>query len=123
MPYLMQMNGKGVMADGWELGEKPTVFGRGEDADVTIGDGAMSRRHFAITYREGRHEVTDLGSANGISLNDEIVETGSLKAGDVVQAGKTKFYYDIGMDTMVGQQKGLGTEVRRGLKELYAELE
>ena len=124
MPYLMQMDGKGVMAQGWELSESTMVFGRGEDADITIPDGAMSRRHFVISFRGGQHEVTDLESANGILVNDDQTAIDTLKAGDVIQAGKTKFYYDVGMQTMVAQQAGrVGSSVKNELKELFDELE
>lgn len=124
MPYLMQMDDKGVMAQGWELGESTKVFGRDDQADVTIGDAAMSRKHFAVTFREGRHEITDLSSSNGIRLNGDYVTNTALRAGDVIEAGKTKFYYDIGMDTMINQDGGqLGRNVQNELRDLYAELE
>lgn len=66
------------------------VVGRGADADVTVADPKVSRRHLAV--RPGRvTEVCDLGSRNGSSVwNDDIrcaLEPGrwtTLRPGDRV---------------------------------------
>ena len=124
MPYLMHMNEKGIATEGWELGRKTMVFGRGEDVDVRIDDETMSRRHFAIEFKDKGHEVTDLESGNGTRLNNVKVQNKALAAGDVIQAGQSLFRYDVGMSTMINQAEDKsGRTIRSQLKDLYSQFE
>lgn len=41
------------------------VFGRGPGADVVVNDEYASPKHCAVTEKDGRFYVTDLGSTNG----------------------------------------------------------
>ena len=69
------------------------VFGRGEEATIQmIKDEALSRIHFAIDFKGDTVEFKDLGSANGTELNKREVLAASLKNGDVIQAGDSKFH-------------------------------
>lgn len=53
------------------LGEL-TRIGRAANSDVLIEDSSVSRRHALIQRQEdGDHVLTDLGSANGTTLNEE----------------------------------------------------
>ncbi len=71
------------------------VIGRGTEADIRINDPGISRRHaeFLITLgREGQDpliEVHDLGSTNGIRIDDRKVPRATLRNGSVVKAGNT----------------------------------
>ncbi|MBI5512025.1 MAG: FHA domain-containing protein [Deltaproteobacteria bacterium] len=65
------------------------VFGRGEQADVVIADMHMSRRHFVVVDSGAAVEVVDLGSRNGVRLNERPVKRGVLKSGDHLGAGDT----------------------------------
>jgi pSer/pThr/pTyr-binding forkhead associated (FHA) protein len=67
------------------------VLGR-EDADVTIDDPEMSRRHAVVRPTSGGGEVQDLGSLNGTRLNGEkIQDTARLAPGDELRLGRTVF--------------------------------
>jgi pSer/pThr/pTyr-binding forkhead associated (FHA) protein len=68
--------------------EKPrTIVGRGPGVDLTLDDPAMSRQHMAVEIRDGRFQVRDLDSTNGLMLNGRIITAGELKHGDRLKAG------------------------------------
>jgi CheY-like chemotaxis protein len=61
----------------------PFVVGRNPDSDHRINDPMISRRHCAISVRDGRVWVEDLGSRNGTRLNGEpLTEARPLGDGD-----------------------------------------
>jgi two-component system cell cycle response regulator len=64
------------------------VIGRGEEADLTIEDGAVSRVHARIFRRaDGTFQVEDLGSTNGTFVRGRRVMIAGLVEGDHVQLG------------------------------------
>src|SRR5690554_4012561 len=46
-----------------------TVIGRGSEADITVADSGISRKHVEVRWDGERAEVHDLGSTNGSQLN------------------------------------------------------
>jgi pSer/pThr/pTyr-binding forkhead associated (FHA) protein len=70
-----------------------SIVGRSDDADVTIVDGYISRRHARFTVRDDAVSVADLGSANGTFVGEERlkpeVET-PLTAGGGLRLGQTE---------------------------------
>jgi hypothetical protein len=58
------------------------LLGRSRRCDVVLPDAAISRRHALISVRGGRWSVRDLGSTNGVQVNDRHVETAVIWAGD-----------------------------------------
>jgi serine phosphatase RsbU (regulator of sigma subunit) len=65
------------------------VIGRGELVDVRLDDVTVSRRHAEVRPVLGTWELVDLGSANGVLLNDErIAAPRALKDGDRVGVGQ-----------------------------------
>ena len=78
-------------------------FGRSLEADVTLEDGAVSRKHCQIEpvkVEEGQPEqwsVVDLQSRNGTRVNGKaLTEATLLKPGDVVSIGHTKIGFRAG---------------------------
>jgi diguanylate cyclase (GGDEF)-like protein len=64
------------------------VIGRGDEADLTIEDGAVSRAHARIFRRaDGTFQVEDLGSTNGTFVRGRRVMIACLAEGDHVQLG------------------------------------
>ena len=55
--------------------------------DVTLEDPAMSRQHLAVEIRDGRFQVRDLDSTNGLMLNGRIITQAELQHGDRLKAG------------------------------------
>lgn len=65
------------------------VIGRGEQADVYVPDMRMSRKHFVVVDAGNAVEIVDLGSRNGISVNQHALKRALLKSGDCIEAGDT----------------------------------
>jgi S-DNA-T family DNA segregation ATPase FtsK/SpoIIIE len=65
------------------------TIGRGNGCDLVLSDTLVSRRHVRVFLAPGSAEILDLGSANGIMLNDEPVTRGSWLPGDRLRIGDT----------------------------------
>ena len=67
------------------------VIGR-ENADLTIDDAEVSRRHVSVRLEGGQLEVKDLGSANGTFVNGSRID-GPVKVGGgaKIRIGQTEF--------------------------------
>lgn len=63
------------------------TLGRSVKCDACFEDPQLSRRHAEFFFRDGVLEVKDLGSANGILVNQKKVAAASLQPGDLVQMG------------------------------------
>jgi pSer/pThr/pTyr-binding forkhead associated (FHA) protein len=85
------------------------VLGRGEDADVMIGDLKASRKHAEIALdTTNAWSVRDLGSANGILVNGQNVRASKLKSSDTILLGDTTFEFfpsDAGTRVLVAPPK------------------
>lgn len=69
--------------------DRPLEVGRDCDG-LLIADPRASRRHCLLTPRGSSLEVEDLGSTNGISVNDAPTGRGALDIGDVLSLGDTR---------------------------------
>jgi pSer/pThr/pTyr-binding forkhead associated (FHA) protein len=69
------------------LSEGATVsIGRQESSDIFISEQHVSRQHAVISYQDGVFVLRDLGSANGVFLNDaRVTEPMPLLAGDTIR--------------------------------------
>jgi pSer/pThr/pTyr-binding forkhead associated (FHA) protein len=67
----------------------PATVGRSPDADVSIGDDSISRRHCQFFLNaSGALSVHDFNSMNGTYVDDQrIKKRAVLKPGDVVRVG------------------------------------
>jgi sigma-54 dependent transcriptional regulator, acetoin dehydrogenase operon transcriptional activator AcoR len=82
------------------MGQKNMVIGRDADCDVTLNDGATSRRHARIERRGEHHYIVDLDSTNGTMVNGWRVRERLLVENDVVRIGDTVFRFtDRGCET------------------------
>lgn len=59
-------------------------IGRDPACDVVLSYSAVSRHHAVLSIRGGACTVRDIGSTNGICLNDHPILTGRLRPGDVL---------------------------------------
>ena len=72
------------------------VLGRSKDCDCIFRDPNVSRRHAELRRGStGDWQVVDLGSTNGVKVNDRRVESSRLAPGDEVTIGTTRFVFDI----------------------------
>ena len=65
------------------------TIGRGAGCELRLSDTLVSRRHVRVFLSPGSAEILDLGSANGITLNDEPVARGAWLPGDRLRVGDT----------------------------------
>lgn len=90
-------------AYGLVVGEN--LIGRDPATRVHLTTRDVSRRHAQITIADdGTASVHDLGSANGIEVNDEIVTDAPLRDGDRLTLGARRFRYDALMPGLTQMQ-------------------
>ena len=65
----------------------PFIIGRSSEADLVLGDAGASRKHAAIEEKEGKVSIKDLGSLNGIFVNDHFTKEFALQDGDEITIG------------------------------------
>jgi DNA segregation ATPase FtsK/SpoIIIE, S-DNA-T family len=65
------------------------TIGRGNGCDLMLSDTLVSRRHVRLFLAPGSAEILDLGSANGITLNEVPVTRGAWLPGDKLRIGDT----------------------------------
>jgi pSer/pThr/pTyr-binding forkhead associated (FHA) protein len=69
------------------------ILGRSETADIKLQDTKSSREHAEITKSGEDWVITDLGSQNGLLVNDQKVNQAKLKEGDKIVIGTTVFKF------------------------------
>jgi pSer/pThr/pTyr-binding forkhead associated (FHA) protein len=70
----------------------PAVIGRSPDADLTIDDDTVSRRHADLRGNRESIELEDRGSSNGTTLNgNDVAGPITLHDGDLVGLGSATF--------------------------------
>jgi len=69
-------------------------MGRSEDADISINHSSVSRFHAELfAVGNGRYEIIDKGSANGIRINGQEVRRGFIEAGDALELGDVRLRF------------------------------
>ena len=97
-PAAAQTSGYWVEINGVRhpLNQPVTALGRGTDVELRIDDPSVSRRHAEI--RTGSPSViSDLGSTNGIVVDDQHVRQAQLRDGSVIQLGNTTIIFRQGL--------------------------
>jgi hypothetical protein len=79
-----------------------TVIGRGTDADITVNDSSISRRHVEFTWDGSRAQVRDLGSTNGSRLDGVRLTVSGLESGSVIDMGSTRVIFHVVPETRGG---------------------
>jgi pSer/pThr/pTyr-binding forkhead associated (FHA) protein len=73
------------------------VIGRGESCDVVLDDRHCSRNHAEIHRVGGSFVLRDLGSTNGVFLNDvRVVADVELRPDDVIRMGESRIRFRVG---------------------------
>jgi diguanylate cyclase (GGDEF)-like protein len=73
--------------------EAAVVFGRGADCQLVLDDETVSRRHARLTCLGGAYVLEDLGSTNGVFVNNAPGPKHTLKDGDHVKVGRTIYKF------------------------------
>jgi hypothetical protein len=72
------------------------IIGRSRESDCVIDDQNVSRRHAELRRNSsGDWQIVDLGSTNGVKVNDRQVDSSRLAPGDEVVLGTIRFTFDI----------------------------
>ncbi len=79
----------------YPLTKARTVIGRGSEADITVDDTGISRRHLQVTWDGRRAQVEDLGSTNGSKLDGEPLRKAILEPESVITAGRTRIVFRV----------------------------
>ena len=90
--WIVGMNGR-YTDKTFKLLPARTVIGTSAESDITLEDQKMSRKHCEIRYDGSTYKIVDLGSTNGIVLNDKRVPSADLVDGDLFRLGGTDFKF------------------------------
>jgi hypothetical protein len=78
-------------------------IGRHSDNDLTIQDPSVSRQHAEIhRKRDGSFTITDLGSVNGVFVNQKKIESATLADGDIVEIGDRAYRFNVQVNEDLG---------------------
>lgn len=78
------------------VGRAAVRIGRSAKNDVRLNNSSISAYHAEIQRRrDGTFIITDLDSLNGVAINDEDVDVGQLRNGDVVDLGEVRFRFAL----------------------------
>lgn len=70
------------------------TMGRSEDVDISINHSSVSRVHAELfALGNGRFEIVDKASANGIRINGVELKRGILEAGDALELGDVRLRF------------------------------
>jgi ABC transport system ATP-binding/permease protein len=78
----------------YPLVDERLTIGRAEDATISVNHNSVSRLHCEVhALGEGRFEIVDKGSSNGVRVNGADLRRGIIEAGDVIELGDVKFKF------------------------------
>lgn len=87
---------KSVVRRRIELDENPITIGRHPECEIQIDEGAVSRKHAAISYRNNAYFLDDLSSRNGTFLNEQRIDsTTRLFDGAKIKICDVSFLFQI----------------------------
>lgn len=66
-------------------------MGRGPGVDIAIDDPTVSMQHASLEFSGDGFRIRDLGSTNGITVNDAPTRSSGLKHGDCFRIGDVEF--------------------------------
>ena len=78
----------------YKLDKQSITLGRNPQCDIFLNDMTVSRMHAQITLEGGCFILKDVDSYNGVWVNNQNIESKSLKSGDFIQIGKFAFVFD-----------------------------
>lgn len=91
----------------FEVTEAGLTIGRGDTNTIVIPDDDVSRSHAALQYDNGSLWLRDLGSRNGVFVNDaRLGNHKDLRVGDVVRVGGSSFEVRWASDSQDGGGDG-----------------
>jgi ABC transport system ATP-binding/permease protein len=81
-------------ASEFPLDRERLSIGRAEDATISVNHNSVSRMHCEVhALGDGRFEIVDKGSSNGVRVNAAELRRGIIEPGDVIELGDVKFKF------------------------------
>jgi len=80
----------------YDLAPPRVSIGRTPDNDLQVRESHISRNHAVIRLGPDSAVIEDLGSRNGVFVNDRRVGREVLRDGDIVMLGKARFRFEAG---------------------------
>jgi len=78
----------------YPLERERITIGRAEDCTISINHNSVSRLHCEVhALGEGRFEIVDKGSSNGVRVNGRELKRGIVEAGDIIELGDVRFRF------------------------------
>jgi len=81
------------------------TLGRSSDNDVVLRDFSVSRHHARVEEGDETFRIVDLGSTNGIRVNESFVESGGFGAGDRLGVGS----FELAVESTNTEASGLSS--------------
>jgi pSer/pThr/pTyr-binding forkhead associated (FHA) protein len=76
------------------LDRERLTIGRAEDANISVNHNSVSRIHCEVhALGDGRFEIVDKGSSNGVRVNGSDWRRGIVEPGDVIELGDVQFKF------------------------------
>jgi pSer/pThr/pTyr-binding forkhead associated (FHA) protein len=91
-PKLIVASGEAVSKE-YPLIEFPKLIGRSPKAEIQVPSPTVSREHAKVVKEMGKIVITDLGSTNGVFVNNFKVDRWILADGDSIRIGNTIFLF------------------------------
>lgn len=82
-----------VAGQKWLLTEDVTVIGRSSQADITVDDSGVSRKHIEFRITPDGVILSDLGSTNGTFVEGHRVQAATLLDGNQITIGHTRILF------------------------------
>jgi hypothetical protein len=91
-----------------------TIIGRGSEADITVDDTGISRKHVEILWDGKRGQARDLGSTNGSKLNGVKLGKAPLEPDSVIEIGRTHIIFRVLAQSADASPTRSGSDSGRG---------
>ena len=85
----------GDMSGSYQIQYPKITVGRDNDNTWVISHPTVSRHHFELTFKDYVYTIRDLGSSNGLFVNDYKTTEVELKHGDCIQIGEIILTFHI----------------------------
>src|SRR5262245_46156627 len=101
LPLRLVLEPTGTAVD---IDRPDVVLGRHSEADVRLPLPDVSRRHCRFVFTAEGWRVEDLGSLNGVHVNEVAVRQSPLRHGDLLRIGGFSFAVDLGDPPAGGEE-------------------
>ena len=78
----------------YSLDQERVTIGRAEECTISVNHNSVSRLHCEVhALGDGRFEIIDKGSSNGVRVNGSDLRRGIVEPGDILELGDVRFRF------------------------------